>query len=665
MRRRRSLGFSLSFSRFECPCGERERVYGAACPACGVGPNVHEVNPPVQRRQRVAEQLRSVRPVPPNRVLEPGLDLYSELLGDLMEWMADFWAALDGDNCDVERACALTGQLLGRVEAIKAVPRLRPWRALCQSVDDTLTSLHGVWAATLDAYAASTPAQAQHAQRLLQGHIDEASSALGRWTGAFDRLGLTVGRSPEDMAVMAVSLGMAANVDTDRTIQRISGVAGAPLPAGIAEYVRSCAEMAETLGERQSFEDIVVMAREVLRANTSKCREALESEVFRNNFSRALSELYRSGSALHVLSTASGNARVGVDALMSSVHTVVESSTRHSIALLAVALTSSGYRSVLSSGAAACVRTIRTTPHARLVADIDLDLRHAVAHRAYVVTADHGVDLLNDRGNVQKHVTFAELVDVLLAGHVTALALTVATVLFGTESGAEVMPLLETVDSLPATHSIQLTAVVSGWPCPDISISDDQSEVHVFGVPRIELTTDMERAHSLLASINVAAHVPPCVEQVVIHDDGTAAPLVIDVSFARAVAASEDSFTQVLAYLRLFHSMHRGGRTELGADIQRSLILRGEELAVEEGGVAAVRLVRELRTAAQHCDDPDAAEHLTDLLGTLRAQIAGHTELDRAQLLVYPGSERLLTQGETTTAARPGHRQERNRTAFR
>ncbi|MGH3757151.1 hypothetical protein [Actinophytocola sp.] len=603
---------------------------------------MHEVNPQVQRRQRVVKQVRCVQPVAPGEVLQPGVDLYPALLGGLTEWMEQFWAALDEDSCDVERACDLTGQLLGRVDAIKAVQRLRPWRELCQAVEDTLTSVHGVWEATLNAYAAPAPVQAQRAEQVLQGHIDAACSALDRWAGAIDRVELMVGRSPDDLAIAMVSLAMTASSATDIAMQRITRIGGpsAALPAGIGEYVRSCVEMAATLGERQSFEDIVVRARDVLRAGSQKCRDAIESDVFRNNFSRALAEMYRSGSMLHVLSTVSGNDRVGVDALMSSIHTVVESSTRHSIALFSIALTGSGYRSALSDGAAACVRRIRSTPHARLVADIDLDLRNAVAHRAYVIKTDNGVDLLNDRGNVQKHLTSAQLVDAVIAGHVTAMALTVAVVLFGVESGADVMPLLETVESLPATQSIQLVALVSGWPCPDIQVSDDQCEVHVFGVPRIELTVDMERAGSLLASVNVAARVSPGVERFVVHDDNTTEPLVIDTNLARAVANTEDPFTQVLSYLRLFHSMRRGDHVELDASMRRALILRGAQLATTEGGVAAVRMLIELRALARHCADTGAADHLTDLLGRLRAQIAGYAEPNRAQLFAYAGSER-------------------------
>jgi hypothetical protein len=47
-----------------------------------------------------------------------------------------------------------------------------------------------------------------------------------------------------------------------------------------------------------------------------------------------------------------------------------------------------------------------------------------------------------------------------------------------------------------------------------------------------------------------------------------------------------------------------------------------------------------LRVVARRCDDPDAAAHLTELLGCLRAQIAGHPDLNRGQLFAYTGSER-------------------------
>jgi hypothetical protein len=137
-------------------CGERERVYGVACPGCGTQPEVHEVNPPVQKRRRIVEQLRSVGPAALSVPTDSGAELFQELLGDLASWMGDFWAALAEEERSVGRAGELTALLLGRVKVIMEFPRLRPWRGLCQGIEDCLVSLRGVWEATLDAFAAPT-----------------------------------------------------------------------------------------------------------------------------------------------------------------------------------------------------------------------------------------------------------------------------------------------------------------------------------------------------------------------------------------------------------------------------------------------------------------------------------------------------------------------------
>jgi hypothetical protein len=215
--------------------------------------------------------LRVVEPVPTHASPEYCADLCRELLGDLVEWMEAFWAALDTDGHALVRAGALTGQLLGRVAAIKKVPRARPWRALVQNIEDTLTSLYGVWKATLDVYAAPTPIQAQQSLRVLQGYVDAASAALGQWTAAFDRLGLAVGMSPEELVIAAFTFGISADNDSETAAQRVIATGGSrtPLPAGVSEYLRACLEMTETFGERQAFEDLIRQPHSVILVGVS------------------------------------------------------------------------------------------------------------------------------------------------------------------------------------------------------------------------------------------------------------------------------------------------------------------------------------------------------------------------------------------------------------
>jgi hypothetical protein len=114
---------------------------------------------------------------------------------------------------------------------------------------------------------------------------------------------------------------------------------------------------------------------------------------------------------------------------------------------------------------------------------------------------------------------------------------------------------------------------------------------------------------------------------------------MITATRGRYPGTTEEPFPLLLAYLRLFQSLRRDNRPELDTDTRQALILRGARLATTEGGVDTVRKLIALRAVVRECDDPDSSASLTELLKDFRAQIAGHRDPERAELLTYPTSE--------------------------
>jgi hypothetical protein len=136
-----------------------------------------------------------------------------------------------------------------------------------------------------------------------------------------------------------------------------------------------------------------------------------------NRAARSIRETYRSGRILHTVATVCGDEGATGDTVLRHLHDTVESGTRHPIALVAALENGTGYRAALRNGAGKCIRTVREAGHNDLADSLDLDVRNAVAHRSYRVTSG-GIDVLNDSGNLTKHLTAAELVDLLAGGSV-------------------------------------------------------------------------------------------------------------------------------------------------------------------------------------------------------------------------------------------------------
>lgn len=617
-RNRARRGLRLNFSTLACSCGD-VRVYGVACGTCGVRPRTHEANIHVQRRRRLAAQIRAVDPDP--TVLLFSLDDPSalrELLEGLDTWMPDFWEALQDLEEGLERALILTARLHEKKRSFDAVAQLRPWRGIYREVGIVMGCLVEVWNATLKAFEAPSLIEAQAAQRELQEFVDTADAAFDRWIAATDQLNFLITSSPEELMFACLASAITHDSPGREVVDRL--LAQTSIVGPVAEMLAGYAQIAQIYSEQQAFLDTTKNLVTALRLHAPKAVAILEDQFYAEQLARSIEELHRSGSILRTVATVCGDEHMTADTALRYLHDIVESGTRHPLALVAALENGIGYRAALKSGAAQCIRTVRGAGHHGLADDLDLDVRNAVAHRSYRLTPGGGVDILNDSRNLKKHITSAELVDLLTGGGILSLCLIAGVVLFASESGLDIPRLLDATDTLPIERKLEVIAVANHWPRPHIVLSGDATEIHVYNAPPVEVAADVNDMLPLAAVLAMASQSPPTVQRLLIHD-GQESPLTVNVALARDTMHGDGQYYQALKWLRFTHSLRRGDQPATPAHLWRALILARATQAVEPDGVTTIRNLVALRTIVRECDDEATAHTLTELINSYREQL--------------------------------------------
>lgn len=283
------------------------------------------------------------------------------------------------------------------------------------------------------------------------------------------------------------------------------------------------------------------------------------------------------------------------------------------------------YHSALEAGAAQCIRVLRRAGHGLLVDDLDLDLRNAEAHRAYRITDDHGIEILNDRGNVKRRLSSPQLVDAVAAGAVACSALAVATVVFACAEGLDIMPLIQTAETFPVAQAMQIAAIVLGWPCPRVEVSSDEDEIHLFDTPVIDIGFDGHQVRVATTAFTLTSQAPGGVRRVVFHDLPNA-PLVVDVEHARGITRG-GPFERSLAMLILLHTSRRNDRSAVSrTHWHRAIISAARNAVDDEDGVGTIRRLLTLRKLVRDYGDAEADSALTNLVNAHRVQLTGQAE---------------------------------------
>lgn len=648
VRSRHKPRLKLSFSIFECPCGERERVRGVPCPTCNRRPDVHEFDVLVQRRQRVAAAVRSTEPERNLEFRSADPMVFAEIFDELHGWIDDFLDALNRLDDGVETARMLTAHLLGLHEAFAAVARLRPWRGLYGYVETALKAIVDVWSKTLDVFTARTMIDAQRGQVQLQKYLDTAVEAIDDWGLKIDQMMTLADMTPNDQVVAGASWGLGTESDSiifaDKIIEK-TGISS-PQIFAVRQFIALGVELANVGGERAELGRLTQDTLSALRANTDKCREIINLQAFQEAFAQAIGEMYRSSSMTHALGTSSGNERLAVEALVKSAHNLVESSTRHTVTLLAASLLPTGYRSTLEKGAAECIRTLRSGNLSDLTVGLDLDLRHAEAHRSWRITADGGLDILNDRRNVKRHITASELLDIVIAGNITSFSMVAAVMLFACEVDLDVTTLLDTDEPMPFTAIMQVITLAFGWPRPDVEISPSGAEITLRNVPNIEITFDLQFENPINVALALAKKTPDHVEKILLYDGRHDEPITMITADLRAILAEKEEFSKHLAFIRLFNSIRRGDKRLISPDLWQDFVRGVCEQALTDSRIPALKKLLSVRKTLRDCRDDTATEGVTAVIENLRRAISGQQDIDTSTLVTeLPGSRGFTPSG--------------------
>ena len=638
--RRRRTGIHLSYSRTLCTCSEL-RITGTTCPVCHFRPPAHEVNQSVQRRKRHSRSIRAITPDPSSTFSSTGVSVYLKVIESVDGWMENFWAALndaDQDFASVERQTLI---LLDTIAAFRKVEALRPWRALYRSHDEMLTALYRVFDFSLVAYAAETPIEAQEAQRKMQGQIDICADAISGWRKALNQLSELIGATPEDQFIIATAAGFQEGNDSGLFVSKLLDsldLPKHPFP-GAANIMTSCVELCTMLGERKAFADTISTMLNVLRKDPIKGKRILSSPQFCENFARSLGDTYRSGTILHILAALSGNEKLAVDAVVDAGHSIVESSTRYPLALVASLLGPMGYKRWLEIGANECIRYVANQGYSSLVSDLSLDLRNAKSHRAYRLTHDGGIDIHNNRGNFKSHLSAEQIVDAVVAGHVLFLGLALGVLLFACDVKADVMMLIADVDDMPAVYSIQYAALSNGWPLPSVHASEEYADTLIITpCPPIHVSTDNEQSKAFVVATTIGRRLSS-EASFILFCDREDAPLLMDIRRANKFFDNDDPAEASLLYIEFVHSLRRGDLRGISDNEWHKLLSIHTERAAAGMDGDAIRRLRKLRVIVQGCDDNQFAEKIASVIRNIRTRLSSKEMVSqRLDLLSLPTS---------------------------
>jgi hypothetical protein len=169
----------LSWKRIECRRCHEARVVGIPCPMCNARPDPREVDPNLQRRQRLARDALTILDRPPGTqtTSRPVLDQWSpdQGFGHLAEWLEQFLPALNAaidDAAAAPRLFELVATLVDLRDEVRASQWLRPHLPLWRTADTLIGRLTDVARHYLLACAAPTPLQAQAAAGAGQQALD-------------------------------------------------------------------------------------------------------------------------------------------------------------------------------------------------------------------------------------------------------------------------------------------------------------------------------------------------------------------------------------------------------------------------------------------------------------------------------------------------------------
>lgn len=618
----------LEFAGIEClGCGEK-RVRGQVCPTCGATPDPREVDAHTARRRRVAGRALSILEGPePESGSPTPFEVLRSVWGELYSWLDEFLDTLAeaGESPDGEERLFEAVAKLRSIEArVKGVPRLRPWVVLLEPLGRVLDDCTRIARRYLDAFAASVQFDSQRAAAEGQRAIDAAGVSaesvvplLARW----ERLLETV--SVEDALTVLFEeayeeSGAESIMDFDRAGHGLyrKATGNGDCAPGLGAFLQLARVQVGTTGDEAKFWTTVSDLVRLLRRRPGRLRAVLLSEEWRGDFAEDVDKGYASAVHCQASITASKRNRDEVRALLTLGLDLVEGRGGQLVATLLAVEGRKPYEALRKRDAGDLLRRCEQKDLGRFVDGLDRTVRVARAHEDYRVVGD--AVLLGGRRGPEQRLSVDELVDRVLAGAESALALEVALRCAAGTLGIEV-PDPDLIDDLelPPEDAVTLRLASAGW-----------SEIEV------ELCGDVVRATgrgdtSMRAVLRTAGPVFPCLpttcetlELTVRADDGQV-HAVGPVEPFRRWSRCEDELESELLRLEVWHRWTFDGRPVYPREFVRQVFARQAAWELMDAEPETMRALRKLIDAARRSEDPELEECLGAYLRQLRSRELG------------------------------------------
>jgi hypothetical protein len=291
--RPRPTRIKLSWKQIECRRCHEARVVGIPCPTCDARPDPREVDPNLQRRQRLAHDALTILDRPPGTHTRsrPVLDQWSpdQGFGPLADWLEQFLPALNAAIHDTSAApplFELVATLVDLRDEVRASQWLRPHLPLWRTADTLIGRLTDVARHYLLACAAPTPLQAQTAAEAGQQALDAAADDSGDLAERIDRWErITASEHVGDIiAALAVETYRLAGTSDllvleEAGAQDFEQLLGSACPRGMGFLLLFMSLQAEVTLDQERFRRIARDAHALLTQRPGRLQQLVQDDV--------------------------------------------------------------------------------------------------------------------------------------------------------------------------------------------------------------------------------------------------------------------------------------------------------------------------------------------------------------------------------------------------
>ena len=487
---RRSIArISLSFMQVRCDrCGGTRNV-GQPCPECEKRPSTAEVDPEVQRRQRVASACLSALSTDAEPL--PDVDARSliSVADFLIDWEGRFLPLVVAvSNSDRASSDDLVGSIVELRSLRAAVEglRQRPWMEISRACIRSVDQLEEVVRQLLGVLAATSMLEAQKRGEAAQRALEAAAAPLAELATRQSHLDLVAGAHAESLLPTLISascgdsLGQAQGLEA---LQRLDSAAAtifqqvtghSQVPTGLGPVVLAIALPASVVLDPAKH---VQKARETYQALSGRPDDLvplIRTQAWQDAEKMTAIALYDNAVNTVSLAAAALNDRLAVDLVLQSAHRLAEGPFHHLVGTVLALHGGRSYERLYRSDFGALVDRVSASRFSALADGFTLKaLRHAAGHRDFRV--EDGSVVLSVRRPPEVTISFETLLDTVLAASESVSGMQLGMLCALAEAGLlgeEAIAAAQAAFPLGTLPTVILTA--AGWQSVDYSRESDE-----------------------------------------------------------------------------------------------------------------------------------------------------------------------------------------------